>query len=381
MTQDQPGSQDPPPPAPRSQGPQTAPAHESFWSIVWRTATRTAVIAVVGGIAFVIGMVVFFATIAAFVEGFSGDDDPDELDTSFVYGDRDADARLLIIRVDGVILGERQEEALFAPGNVYGYEIKEQFRKAAEDEDIDGVLLALSTPGGTIFGSEAIAAGVEQYQEETGKPVVAHVQGLSASGGVWAMAPADRILADHGSTIGSIGVISGPFEFYDGPVARDGGLLESGITTTDGISVEYITAGRGKDAGNPYRPLTDEERATFQASVDNNYEAFVTHVAEARDIPPERIREEMGALVFDNTLAEEYGLIDGTASAQAAYEELASLAGLDAGTWRVEEIEPGGVFGGLFSGDGDDPDQAAESCFARGTTLVLYGDPAGLCWR
>lgn len=365
------------------------PKREGLWSIIWRTATRTSVIAIFAGLAFVVGILAFFGVIAAMVAATTDDDsDPDDLELEFAYGDRDGDSKLLEIRIEGVIMGERDAPSLFDSGTVYGYEVKDQLRKAAMDDSIEGVVLHLATPGGTIYGSQAIADGVEYYQQQTGNPVLAFVAGISASGGVWAMVPADRILADHGSLTGSIGVIMGPFVYYDGIVATEGGLLGGGVTTTNGITYEYLTAGRGKDMGSPFRPLSDEERDTLQAGLDDIYASFVAHVSRHRDIPEAQIRNEMGALIYDNSSAEAFGLIDGTANLEDAYAELADMAGILGDDWRVMRIEDGGgLFGALL--EGEVPPAAAEhldalpaeGCVAPGTMLAYYGDPASLCWR
>ncbi len=365
-------------------------SRDSFWGVVWRTTTRTVIIATIGGLAFVVAISMFFLVmVLAIAALFDFDDvDPDALETEFLYGVRDSDNELLAIRVEGLILGERRAEGWFDLGFTYGYEVKDELRKAARDPDIAGVVLIISTPGGTIFGSQAIAEGVQEYQALTGKPVLAYISGLSASGGVWSMAPADLILADHGSLIGSIGVIMGPFTHYDGVIATEGGILGGGITTTDGITTEYITAGRSKDVGNPWRPLTDEERAVFQAGIDAEYDNFVQHVSTNLGIPEDTIRQDMGAHIFDNATARAFGLIDGTAGMDDAFAELAAMAGLPANDWQVREVERGlGFFAGLFEQDLPPPaveralEPPPEACFPRGTALAYYGDISQLCWR
>src|SRR5690606_18222954 len=120
-------------------------------------------------------------------------------------------------------------------GMTYGYRIQQALEAAAKDDGIKGVLLEVDTPGGTIFGSQAIYEGIVRYREKTGRPVIAHVEGLAASGGVWAMVGADEIYADFGTSIGSIGVIGPMLTFYDRPTAFDGGLLGGGVTTERGI--------------------------------------------------------------------------------------------------------------------------------------------------
>ena len=149
------------------------------------------------------------------------------------------------------------------------------------------------------------------------------------------------------------------------------------MTTTGGITREYITAGRGKDAGNPYRPLTDEERAAFQQSVDNLYDDFVAHVSEERGIPEGTIREDIGALIFDNDQAQALGMIDATATLQEAYAELARLAELAPERYQVVEVKgDDSLFGALFETDVDPAraeallEHAPGVCLPKGTALM-----------
>jgi protease-4 len=361
---------------------------EGFWGVVWRTATKSVIVAAVGGITFAIAMLVFVVALVAVIGSvFDGGDDGG-LETDFVYGDESASDKLLVVRVDGVILGEKLDEPLFSSGYAYGYEIRRTLQDAAKEDDIRGVLLWMSTPGGTIYGSRAIADGVAEYQATTGNPVVAYVSGLSASGGMYAMSGADVILADHGSMVGSIGVIFGPFAFYDGVVATEGGLLGGGITTTGGITFEYLTAGRSKDVGNPFRPMTDDERAVLQEGLNSEYGEFVNYVAEHRGIAQDAIRNSLGAMIYGNARAQELGLIDGTASLDEAYERLASEAGLKAGEFQVvEESGSGSLFGALVQSGADAESLAAvaaevhDVCSQGGTYLVYWGDPSTVCWK
>jgi protease-4 len=383
---------EPPPGTGYYQGPWPPPANaqrrEGFWSVVWRTTTKSVIVAAIGGITFAVAMLIFFVALAAIIGSAFDSGDDDDLDTDFVYGDKDAGDRLLIVRVDGVILGEQVDEPLFSGGYAYGYEIKAVLRMAAEEDDIRGVLLWMSTPGGTIYGSRAIADGVAAYKAASGNPVVAYVSGVSASGGMYAMSGADLVLADHGSLVGSIGVIFGPFTFYDGVIATEGGLLGGGVTTSDGITIEYLTAGRSKDVGNPFRPLTSEERRALQEGLDAEYEVFVNYVAEQRGLEPSTIREAIGAMIYSNAQAEAFGLIDGTATLEESYERLATMAGLEAGEYQVvEESGADSIFGALVQAGADAEALAAlaasapELCLPTGSLLAYWGDPSALCWR
>lgn len=247
--------------------------------------------------------------------------------TSTVWGQAGAPKTLRAIDVKGAILTDVDGGALLSAGT-YGYEIAQQIDDL-DANDADGLILRMDTPGGTVTGAKAIADAVDRYKARTKKKVFAHVQGMSASGGMYAMAGADNIQADYGSFVGSIGVVMGPLSRYRDVVAIDGGLLSGGVTTTGGIDEYYLTQGRGKDAGNPYRDLTDEERSVFMNGLANEYTAFVDHVSAKRGIPAEVIRNDIGALIYDNVTAKEKKLIDGTMGIDEAYRYFATSAGLD----------------------------------------------------
>ena len=310
-----------------------------------------------------------------------------------IGGNAQADARLLVLEVSGIILGSPLPElssGLFGglSGVTFGYQLQEQLEKAARDPNIKGVLLHIRTPGGTIFGSRAIYDGVQTFQAR-GKPVLAYIEGLAASGGVIAMAGADAIYADHGSLIGSIGVIGPELTYFDRPMATDGGLLGGGIVTQGGVEHHVISAGRGKDLGNPFRRPSAEELQTLQTGVEHEYSAFVNLVAEARAIEAQVIREQMGAQIFDNQTAEQYGLIDGTLSRPQALAKLANLAKVkDYRLVRPQDTSSsflGGLFGrwlGTPPTANTDPQALiqAQLCQHTHTLILAYqGSLAQLC--
>lgn len=246
--------------------------------------------------------------------------------------------RILRIDITGPILGspQNEEDTFFAPlvGVTYGYEVQRQLAEAAKDETIKAVFLNISTPGGTIFGAQAIADGIKTYRQATQKPVYAFIEGISASGGVWAMVAADKIYADHGSMIGSIGILGPSVFYYDRPTSLDNGLLQGGVTANS-IEERTLSAGRGKDIGNPFRRLTPQEIQVFQAGLEQEYTKFVNHVAQARGIDPNVIRNQMGAMIFSNDQAQSYRLIDGTRSRPQTLNALASAANLQEGEYAI----------------------------------------------
>ena len=296
---------------------------------------------------------------------------------------------LRAIPVSGPILADASDGSLLM-GATFGYEIASQLDELTAD-DSSGVVLLVNTPGGSIAGSRAIGDAVIRYQERTGQKVLVHVSSMSASGGVFATAPADEIIADHGALVGSIGVIFGPFQQYDGVIATTGTILESGVTTTGGITSEYLSQGTGKDFGNPYRPMTDEEREHYAAGLANEYTNFVDYVSQHRDIPAATIRDDLGAHLFDTARAEEQGLIDGVLGRDEFFRHAAEAAGLDPADTRVEAVRAPSaweVFLGASRSYGQAPAveqgsgivPALNTAFCDATQpLAFAGDVASVC--
>ncbi len=333
------------------------------------------------GLGLVIVMVI---AVVGLVSG-SGASGTAEPVTETVWGEPTAGSRLLAVPITGVILGGESDGATFG-GSTYGYDVADTI-DGLEAEDADGLILELNTPGGTIYGSRAIADAVQRYQERTGNQVMAHVQGLSASGGVYAMAGADQIVADHGSLVGSIGVVMGPFQRFRDVTGIPGSLLEQGVTTEGGITEEYLSRGRGKDLGNPYRDMTEEERAVLGAGLDREYAEFVAWVSEARDIPAQTIVDDLGAFVFDGRSAVERGLVDRVLGRDEAYRFAAEMNDVDPSDTRVDRITGPGLLASLLSarspegGTGAVALEPGRSTVCTGAPLVLayHGELSAAC--
>ncbi|MGF1457694.1 MAG: S49 family peptidase [Leptolyngbyaceae cyanobacterium] len=256
----------------------------------------------------------------------STEEEEDTLEFRYVDGDEDSDNYLLELRINGPILNTPSNSGFFSLDSsvTYAYQFQKLMEKVAEDERVQGVFLRISTPGGTVVGSNVIYEALADYKATTEKPIYAYIEGLSASGGVWSMVAADQIFAAPGSLIGSIGVVGPTLVYFDSPVAIDGGLLGGGVTTQGGIQQFVISAGKGKDLGNPFRQPNEEELQVLRTNINNEYDNFVEHVSETRDISEQTLRQEMGAYIFGTEQAEQYNLIDGTSGRPEAVAALAT---------------------------------------------------------
>ena len=143
-----------------------------------RTLAKLAAVIVVSFGTFVLSVLTlfFFISILSLASSFSTDDlaSPLPKTYSFVYGDRESENKLLSIPVSGVILGGRETVdplSFLEIGVTYGYDVKKQLYEAVEDDSVRGIVIEVNSPGGTIFGSRAIADGISYYKEQTGNPV------------------------------------------------------------------------------------------------------------------------------------------------------------------------------------------------------------------
>lgn len=249
-----------------------------------------------------------------------------------LYGESSAQKTVVALDVSGMILAHDDGADIFSTGT-YGYRLADQISELDENNSA-GLLLVMNTPGGTINGSKAISDAVSDYRERTGNAVFAYVEGLSASGGMMAMASADEIIVDHGSFVGSIGVIMGPFAQYTDVTGTDGGLLGGGVDAGS-VTQRNIVAGKGKDFGDPYRPNNPEDYAHYQRQIDIEYGHFVDHVATHRDLEPSYIRDTLGAYVYTTDEAIRVGLADTKMSRPEAFAHIAKTVGGDGEPARI----------------------------------------------
>ncbi|GAA2184258.1 S49 family peptidase [Brooklawnia cerclae] len=312
----------------------------------------------------------------------------DSLTTTHVWGPENAKNTLLALNINGTIEGEGSGTSFSAA--TYGYEIADEL-DALEADDYAGVVLLMDTPGGTIYGARAIADAVVRYQERTGNKVVAYVQSMAASGGMYAMAPADLIIADHGTFTGSIGVIMGPITVYHDVTATTGTILESGVETSGGITSEYLTQGTGKDFGSPWRDMTEQERAVYTQGMAVEYQAFVDFVSEHRDIPASTIVDDLGAFMFDPDTAVTKGLVDEVMGRSEAFREAASTSGVDPDDTRIVAPSMPGALAQLLgaqarvpghnvplsTGEGLTP--TSSLCTGAPAVLAFSGDASQVC--
>ena len=230
--------------------------------------------------------------------------------------DRWAGDRVAIIDVSGLIVNANKAR-LLGPGENPVSLLHEKLEMARQDRRVKAVILRLNTPGGTVTASDAMHRQVRRFRQRSGKPVVALMMDVAASGGYYLACAADESVAYPTTVTGSVGVIMQTFS------------LKSAMTKI-GITSDAITSGPNKDAGSPFSVLTPEKRAILQGLVDDFYRRFVEVVRDARpNIPPEQFDRLTDGRVFSGEQAVKVGLVDRVGDLQLAFARARALAGID----------------------------------------------------
>lgn len=299
-----------------------------------------------------------------------------------IWGDEKSPNKYLSIQVNGPIYDEKPSDlgslgGLFLEEASFGYDLKQQLIEASQDESIAGVILEIRSPGGTVTGSVALADGVSFYKEQTNKPIIAFGSGVIASGAYWGALPADKIVADNGTLVGSIGVIGPSFLTYNGVTEYGQGLIGPNVVTREGVDLTVITAGEGKDFGNPFRQATPKELELAQASTDEVYSQFKEAVRTYRQLEA----EEVGAYVYSPEKAKTLGLIDEVANKHQAYDLLAELGGHSDDYQVVQNLENLGFWGEFLAAQLGNklPNSKGKFCSQTRSVLVFYGNTAQMC--
>ncbi len=243
--------------------------------------------------------------------------------------------RLLVVRLSGMIADRETNPLLSSLGTAAaaGRELK----KALADTHVRAVLLRINSPGGTVATSQELAEAVEALRR-AGKPVVASLGDVAASGGYYVAAACDQIVADQGTVTGSIGVIMNMINL-------------SGIESRLGIEPEVVKSGQFKDIGSPHRAPTPEERAVLQSIIMDSYSQFVSAVAEGRHMKEAAVRKLADGRPYSGRQALALGLVDRLGSyedAIALTQQLARARYHLTGKLPVDEGRRTGFFSALL---------------------------------
>jgi protease-4 len=226
--------------------------------------------------------------------------------------------RIAVVRVEGNIARGEGGRDPFGAVRVAGSDaIARRIRRAADDSSVSAIVVRIDSPGGDGTASDLIWRELVRARKEKKKPVIASMGDVAASGGYYVAAGADAIFAGPATITGSIGVFVGHFD-------------ASALFGKLGLNLVTVKRGESADLFNPHRSLSDAERKTLQAWVDDFYDVFVSRVAEARGLTSAEVHRVAQGRVWTGSQALERKLVDRLGSLEEALAEAKRRAGFAA---------------------------------------------------
>jgi protease IV len=197
------------------------------------------------------------------------------------------------------------EGVLIDPNEVVG-----QLRKFADDDSVKAIIIHVNSPGGGVAASEEIYREVKRIRDDKHKRIVASIETVGASGAYYVSSATNKIYADNGSVVGSIGVIAEWVNYGD-------------LMRWAKLKPEVLKVGEFKDTGDPTRELTPAERQYMQGLIDNMYGQFVQAVADGRHAKVADIKSIADGRVWTGQQAMGLHLIDQIADFRGAVMDTA----------------------------------------------------------
>ena len=214
-----------------------------------------------------------------------------------------------VIVARGTILDGEQPS-----GTIGGDSTAALIAKARNDDDVKAIVLRVDSGGGSAFASEVIRRELEKARAD-GKPVVASMGSVAASGGYWISTTSDQIWAHPSTITGSIGIF-GMLPTYQKPLAQHLGIRVDGISTAPLAGVRLD------------RELQPEIGEAIQKTVEHGYREFLQRVSDARNMATEEVDKIAQGRVWSGADAHELGLVDSLGDLDDAITAAAKLADL-----------------------------------------------------
>ena len=207
------------------------------------------------------------------------------------------------------------EGVIMDPTTVVG-----QLKKFGDDDSVKAIILHVNSPGGGVAASEEIYREVRRIRDEKKKRIVASIETVGASGAYYVSSATDKIYADKGSVVGSIGVIAQWVNYGD-------------LLRWAKLKAITMKAGEFKDTGSPTRDMTPAEQQYLQSLIDNMHTQFIHAVADGRNSDGRKVKEEDIRSIADGKVwtgeqAFSMKLIDQVADFEEAVNDTAKAVGI-----------------------------------------------------
>ena len=247
-------------------------------------------------IALILSIVWNFVLYSSYEQYFSASAGPRE---KYDSGDRLAGDKIALLEIRGTIMPPFTER------------LRKAIKRAREDDDVKGAVLVIDSPGGLVADSHQIYHDLKRLREE--KPVYVAMQRLAASGGYYiamGAGPEGKIFAEPTTWTGSIGVIIPRFDL-------------SALAQQVGVESDPLKTGELKDALNPFREMTEQEREVWTAIMNDSFERFLQVIEENRpSLDAKKTRALATGQIYTAEQAVANGLVDAIGFREEAIDAL-----------------------------------------------------------
>ncbi len=225
----------------------------------------------------------------------------------FSFGGNDEESfsgfgsKIGVVELDGVIFSPKQ--------------VVPQLKKFADDDSVKAIIIHVNSPGGGVAASEEIYREVKRIRDEKKKRIVASIETVGASGAYYVSSATNKIYADKGSIVGSIGVIAEWVNYGD-------------LMRWAKLNPITMKAGEFKDTGSPTREMTPAEREYMQGLIDNMHTQFIQAVADGRHAKEADIRSIANGKVWTGEQALDLKLVDQVTDFEGAVKDTAQAVNI-----------------------------------------------------
>ena len=244
-------------------------------------------------------------------------------DTKFdlVRGSIESSNTIFILEINGpIIQSESSINDLVGMSIISPEEVKNNLDKIMTlNPNI--LIVSINSPGGTVSASNELYNHFEEFKKKSNSKIYFHSSEMLASGGYWSSLAGEKIYANYGAIIGSIGVKGPDWIYFNKPKLISSGILGQTIEVKDEIKVYSTNAGKSKDLFNSFRKPTNEELNHLNIMVEKINDNFIQLVSKNRKLEKEIIKNEIGGLIFNSSQAKDHFLID----EEIGIEELVNL--------------------------------------------------------
>ncbi len=218
---------------------------------------------------------------------------------------------IAIIDLNGPI--QLSSRALVLPGSPdHVIELLKSYETVSQ---VKGIVLRVNSPGGSVGSSQEVFNAIQLYKKQTGNPVVVSVIDYAASGAYWISLAGTKIVANTGSLVGSMGVITQTPDLTK-------------VKEKYGVGMRTFKSVEMKDILNPWRATTKRERIIVNRMLDNLHKQFVLTIVKSRGLEKKVADTLADGRLYTGEQALKLGLVDQLGGFEESVNLAGSLAGL-----------------------------------------------------